>query len=343
MLVIRVGGVNKVRAKGRIYYYDRRTKTRLRSKYGTQAFLDELAAIRAGGVMKAPPKPGTLGALILAYRASPEFLGLAPRTRTDYEKVFDWVADLGKHPVSLFDAPTLHKLRDCAFEKRKRRFANYVIQVMRLLFTWSIPRGYIADNPARDVAMIPRPRDARRINRAWTNHELIVVMNAAPPELKLATALGAYIGMREGDMLALPWSAYDGSWLRFNQGKTGTPLEIPAHRDLRPIIETTAKRSTIMVTGARGHPFTGAGFRARFFKLLRELQAKRLIGSGLTFHGLRHTATKNLLDAGCDPRTVMAITGHRSEAAFSVYAREADQRRRAKVGIARLERKAPEA
>ncbi len=65
-------------------------------------------------------------------------------------------------------------------------------------------------------------------------------MNTAPPELKLAIALGAYIGCAKGDMLALPWSAYDGSWSRFNQGKTRTPLEIPAHRDLRPIIEITA-------------------------------------------------------------------------------------------------------
>jgi len=93
-----------------------------------------------------------------------------------------------------------------------------------------------------------------------------------------------------------------------------------------------------MVLGARGRPFTSSGFRARFFKLIRDQKAKGAVGAGLTFHGLRHTATKNLLDAGCDPRTVMAITGHRSEAAFSVYAKEADQRRRAKEGIARLER-----
>jgi integrase len=126
----------------------------------------------------------------------------------------------------------------------------------RAALAWRKPRGYIADNPARNVGMIPRPRDPRGIHRAWTDHELIVVMNVAP-ELKLAIALGAYIGIREGDMLALPWSAYDGSWLRFKQGKTGTPLEIPSRRDLRPIIEITAKRSTIMATGARGRPFTG--------------------------------------------------------------------------------------
>jgi hypothetical protein len=96
----------------------------LRSRYGTQAFLDQLASIRASGVKKAPPKPGTLGALMLAYGSSPEFLGLAPRTRADYEAVFGWVADLAERPVAVFDAPTLHKLHDRAFENRKRRFVN---------------------------------------------------------------------------------------------------------------------------------------------------------------------------------------------------------------------------
>lgn len=36
-------------------------------------------------------KPGTLGALIERYRASSAFLELAPRTRADYQKVFDYL------------------------------------------------------------------------------------------------------------------------------------------------------------------------------------------------------------------------------------------------------------
>lgn len=79
--------------------------------------------------------------------------------------VFDWVAVLGERPVAVF-APTLHELRDRAFESRERRFINYVIQVMRLLFACGTPRGYVADNAARDVAMILGPRDVRGINRA---------------------------------------------------------------------------------------------------------------------------------------------------------------------------------
>jgi hypothetical protein len=44
-------------------------------------------------------------------------------------------------------------------------------------------------------------------------------------------------------------------------------------------------------------------------------------------------ATKNLLDAGCDPRTVLAITARRTEELLAVDAREADQRRRAANAI----------
>jgi hypothetical protein len=76
----------------------------------------------------------------------------------------------------------------------------------------------------------------------------------------------------------------------FTQSKTGALLEVPAHRALRAIIDTMPKCSTIMVTGARGRPFTGAGFRARIFKLIRKLETDKVVGmheaQAVKFHRL---------------------------------------------------------
>jgi hypothetical protein len=33
-------------------------------------------------------------------------------------------------------------------------------------------------------------------------------------------------GQRQGDLLALPWSAYDGQWVRLRQAKTGRRVNI---------------------------------------------------------------------------------------------------------------------
>lgn len=92
-----------------------------------------------------------------------------------------------------------------------------------------------------------------------------------------------------------------------------------------------------IVVGQRGEPFTESGFRARFFKVIRQLVAEGKVQPGLTFHGLRHTAATKLADAGCDTRDIMAITGHETEAMVARYTRSADQKRRAPAAIMKLE------
>ena len=44
-------------------------------------------------------------------------------------------------------------------------------------------------------------------------------MKEAPIEMQRALILGLHTGQREGDLLRLPWSAYDGTWIRLRQGK----------------------------------------------------------------------------------------------------------------------------
>ncbi|MGQ0663658.1 MAG: tyrosine-type recombinase/integrase [Pseudomonadota bacterium] len=285
-----------------------------------------------------PEREGTLGALIGAYRASPEFVNLAPRTQYDYQRIFDYLSPLRAMPVIEIDRPFLIALRDRAHRRHRRRFANYVVQVARLLFAWGLLRGWCDVNPAIAVPAVRRPRDEPYRNRVWTESELAAVLSAAPSELKVAVALGAYTGLREGDVIRLPWSSYDGHGLEVRQRKTSEPLWIPAHSELREILDAAPRRSPIIVVGARGRPYTEAGFRACFFKLVRNLANAKSVDAGLTFHGLRHTLAKRLADSGCDTRTIMAITGHRSESMVALYTREADQRRRAKAAVTRLKR-----
>jgi integrase len=94
----------------------------------------------------------------------------------------------------------------------------------------------------------------------------------------------------------------------------------------------------VIVVGARGRPYTESGFRAMFFKMIRKLRDDRKVAGGLTFHGLRHTTGTKLAEAGCDTRDIMAITGHSTEAMAGHCAKEADQRRRARSAIRKLER-----
>jgi hypothetical protein len=44
-----------------------------------------------------------------------------------------------------------------------------------------------------------------------------------------------------------------------------------------------------------------------------------------------------LAEAGCDTQTIMAITGHTTEAMVAHYRREADKKQRAKAAIRKLD------
>ena len=46
-------------------------------------------------------------------------------------------------------------------------------------------------------------------------------LRTAPPYLRLAMLLAINTGQRQGDLLRLPWSAYDGTNIKLRQGKTG--------------------------------------------------------------------------------------------------------------------------
>lgn len=344
-----VRGVKRVVAKGHVYYYHRKTGERLTEPFGSAAFLarvEELDTTARGG--QPPPIPGTVGALFLAYMASPEFRKvLAERTQSDYRLVLDRLAEMRDLPVDGIRTPFLVKVRNKAYDRHGWRFANMTVSVMQSAWRWGKPNGYASSNPTLELPQLPRPHGMPTKNRAWRAAEVDTVLAAAPKGIKEAIALAVFAGMRRGDVLRLKWNARKGGWLTWRQGKTGDEVEIPEHRRLREILDASDRSGIYIVARrrraktrnpVRDSDYTEKGFQASFFKLIRKLRDAGQVGTGLSFHGLRVTAATNLADAGCDEKTIAAITGHRTTAMVQHYTRGADRRLRAKAGMARLER-----
>lgn len=340
-MMIEIKGVKRVRAKGRLYYYHRKSHTRLPGEPGSPEFTAELERLEGGAPAERPVLPGTLGLLIRDYRASPEFTGLAPRTRSDYQKVFDYLKPSDATPIAEIESGSIYEARDKAAKQKGRRFGNYLVQVLRLLFKWGKRRGKVEANPAVDVELIKRPRKAKLVNRPWKDEEIATVLAAASPALKVAVALGAHLGLREGDMLTVTWNSYDGTAFEIRQAKTGEPLWVPAHRELRQILETAPSKgkSTQIVVGAKGRPLTQSGFQTLFFGLVKQLRDRGAVEPGLSFHGLRHTVGKRLAEAGCDAQTIAAVLGQVTTAMAEHYSRHANRSRLARLALKRVERR----
>jgi hypothetical protein len=76
-----------------------------------------------------------------------------------------------------------------------------------------------------------------------------------------ALVLAPETGQRQGDLLVLPWSAYDGASVRLKQSKTERPVNIPVTHRLRAVLETTPRVSPVILTSSAGRPWEPGAFR----------------------------------------------------------------------------------
>ncbi len=335
-MIVRVKGVKKVRAKGHIYFYHRKTMTRLPGQPGSAEFMAALDALNRKQELAAGP--GTLGALIEKYRRSPEFNVVIGKTsRSVYQEVFDYLKPIAGMPLNKIDSAFLYQVRDKAMAKKKRHFANMIITVLRLLFTWGMKRDHLDRNPALAVDPIKKPKNARIINRPWRIEELDTVLTEAPPRLLVPIAIAAYAGLRECDVVKVTWHSYDGTSFETRQQKTGNPMWVKAHYRLREILDATPHVSPNIVVSTLGKPYTEEVLRAQFFPLIRRLVAEGKVQPGLSFHGLRHTLGTLLAEAGCDAPTIAAVLGQESTKMAEHYSKTAKRHHLAGAGIERIE------
>lgn len=313
----------------RLYWYHRASGKALKHDPASAQGLLEVAALdqRAAALEAAPAR--SIRGLWLAYTASPEWRALKPRTRSDYQAVYDWLGAAADTALAQVTTPDILKLRDRAFSQKGRRFANYVIQVLRMLFEWGRLRGWMDTNPAVGKLSIRRPKDQAQVNRAWTMPEVRAFAAAAPPQLAVPFVLGLFAGMRQGDALLATWAAYDGQAIRWIAGKNGEACMAPTTGAFKLVLDAAKARRgdalQIAVTST-GTPWTQSGFRASFFKLVRVLVKAGHLQPGCTFHGLRHTIASNAVDRGESAQRVAAAIGDRSAHMAEIYGRDHDAR-----------------
>lgn len=315
----------------RLYWYHRATGKALKNDPQTAEGMLEVAALdkRAGVIARqVDVARGTYLWLWNAYTKSPEWKNLKPRTRSDYQAVKEWLGKDAERLLSDLTPGGVYKLRDKADRQKGRRFANYVVQVLRLTLEWGRKREMVSTNAAKEVAAIKRPTGAAVVNRAWTDAEVAAFAASAPPQIAVPFVLGLYAGMRQGDALIVTWGAYKAGRLSWIAGKNGEACSAPVDGDFAAWLDAAKARRgdtlQIAVTST-GSAWSQSGFRASFFKLVRQLVVAGKMEKGCTFHGLRHTIASGARDAGASNYQVAAAIGDRSTAMAETYGRDADR------------------
>jgi integrase len=113
-----------------------------------------------------------------------------------------------------------------------------------------------------------------RCDKIWTDADEEAFMRTAPEHLRLALMLALWTGQRQGDLLRLAWSAYDGTRIRLTQGKTGVRVMVPAGAPLRQALDATRRQSPIILVNIDGKPWAPDGFRLHGARLARKPESR---------------------------------------------------------------------
>ncbi len=340
--------VDAIPVKGRTYYYYRRDglRQRITGQPGDRDFqqaYDRLHQQAEAIAAKPDPQgiiPGSLRALVAAYRTSAEWREKAPGTQRDYEKALRPLeSKFGQLQVASLPRAFVLRLRDeYAFKPGATpddpriatpRRANGIVAVLSILFSFAIDRGWRPDNPA----LRPRRLRGGEGHRAWSDAELeqMLAAETTPAGIRLAVLMAVGTGQRGQDLIEMTWAAFDGTAVEVVQGKTKAKVWVPLHPRARKALLRLERKDGTILTRPDGEKWKIDHFRHAMGAAIRDAGL-----AGLVTHGLRATAARWMAEAGCSEREIMSITGHTTSNMVSRYVREAEQKVRAKGAAAKV-------
>lgn len=313
---------------GRIYVRIKGRLTRIQAAEGTADFDREYWEILTG---KRAQAKKSWNALMDDYIISDRWKNLAPRTRSDYSNVMEYLREkIGTRDVRMLTR------RDIIAAQRANahrvRFTNYIPQMLVVLSKHAINLGWIKENQAKGTEFLKVPDEKKREHIPWTDAAVAKFRNEANDLCRLIFEIGVGSVQRPGDWVKFRWGDYDGDSLIVRQGKTGKVLILPCTEQLRAALDGAKASLGAVPIAARpilikrdGNPIS---YRYMADLMLRE--RKRLDLAAYDLHALRYRGVKELAWAGCDDDEIAAYSGNATKEMIEKYAGEARQQMRAR-------------
>lgn len=285
------------------YFYAWKGKgaPRLEGEPGSAEFVRSYQAAYAA---RKTPATGDVRELVTAFRLSPEFHRIGAHTKRAYYRHLDQiVAEFGEMPLSALEIPRVRR-HFIAWRNTMAdtpRTADYAISTLKRLLSWGVENVLIASNQAQPIGRLHR---VDRSEAIWTDDDLQRLAAVASEEVMWAVRLALHTGLRQGDLIRLTWSHYDGASFSLRTSKRRKTVLIPATVACRELMAVIPKRQlTVLTTERTRRPWTADGLRSSFGKACKTAKVDR------TFHDLRRTAATNLLRAGLDASSVAMVMG----------------------------------
>lgn len=309
MVRTKAPGVHRVNAKladgsVKTYYYAWRGGPRITAEPDTREFIAEYA--RLTRLRSEGPYEGCVAQLVRDFAKSSAWTKLKPSTREGYLFAIDRIeAEFADFKVADLTRKGARKMllewRD-EIARDTPRMADLTMSVFQKLLSFAVDREYIDSHPLERITKVS---DNSRRDIIWTPEQIAQFRSRAPEHMVRAMMLAMWTGQRQGDLLSLLWSAYNGESISLKQGKTGAWVRVLVSRDLREYLAGVRKTSTHILTNASGKPWA-SGFKSSWRKAVDAAG----IEDAPHFHDLRGTFITLAYRNGSSIKDIAEITGH---------------------------------
>lgn len=322
---VKLVGIHKVRAKlaggkSATYYYAWRGGPRIEADAADEnAFGAEYFRLTRG--RDANGADGYFPALVRAYTASPVYEKLSPDSKRSYDAAID-LLEAEFHELTIAGI-TERGSKGLFLEFRDKfadtpRKADLLMSVLARILSFAADREVIDRNP---LERIERLSAGTRRDVIWSDDQIAAFLAKAPPKLRLAMELARWTGQRQGDLLRLGWSAYDGTHIRLRQRKTGVQVRFRVYSELKAVLDATKREAATILTPTRRTKgqvtsWTSDGFRASWAAVCEAASIE-----GVTFHDLRGTFITLAHRKGATIKEIAEISGHKEREAEAVIRR----------------------
>lgn len=278
----------------------------------------------------APFAPDSLGALIEAYKRSPEWRGLSDKSRVTYNT---YIQEFQRNPHAPARGVTrrdIRDMRDAIATTRGNGAGTGFVRSASVLFGWAVEAEWIEFSPVSKIKPLPRGHLP-----AWSDEHAALALAGLPEPLRRVVVLGLHTGQRRGDLVRLRWADYDGQWIQLIQQKTKAELTIPVNDILRAELAAWEASQTALtiLTNDAGAPWNPQRLSEQMGRALARIDG---LPGNLNIHGVRKLAATRHANAGSSAHEIASITGHKTLGMVELYTRSADQKKLAEAAMLRL-------
>lgn len=187
------------------------------------------------------------------------------------------------------------------------------LATLRSFYRWAMRWDYRADDP---TARLSRPKVPRGEPRPISTHDLRILLDALPDDLRRAVCLGAWGGLRVSEAASLSWLDVDTESRRVRVlGKGGKTRLVGLSPMLLDALHPDVGGNVVTAGGA---PYSANALQRRVNRAIDNA------GVNATYHQLRHRFGTKALAATGNLLAVSRAMGHANPATTAIYAATSD-------------------